>query len=198
MEVRGDHSAVIIRLEKELPEIRSLPKNAFISIIEGQGQLDDTSGRVDFSPCCMAFCKGLEIALFTVVFQRFRSEVSSLASFDEMIIQAASFEKANSITRFVSKGSPLELGTMAFTLNLCRGQTCEKMQLLSSLKGWILAHGFRELIEAVTADQIADIAKRFRNPAAHAETFSREQATEAKRLCFLHLKHHLAAHSELN
>ena len=188
MEARGDHSMMVSQLEAQLPGIRSLPRNAYLSLVEGESQLED-SGRVDFAPCCMAFCKALEITLFDLVFQSFRSSFASSTFFQQAIDQAnePKFEKAGSLTRFVSRGAPLELGSMAFVLNLCRGKTGGRMQLLGQLKGWIQENGFEILIEGSAADEIADIAKRFRNPAAHAETFSRDKANEAKSACLIYL-----------
>lgn len=189
MEARGDHSMMVSQLEAQLPAIRSLPQNAYLSLVEGESQLEDSS-RVDFAPCCMAFCKALEITLFDLVFQSFRSSFASSTSFQQAIDQAnePEFEKAGFLTRFVSKGAPLELGSMAFVLNLCGGRTSRRMQLLGHLKSWIQDNGFEHLIDGSTADEIADIAKRFRNPAAHAEAFTREEANLAKGACLNRLK----------
>jgi tetratricopeptide (TPR) repeat protein len=184
MEQRGDHSIVVAALEEELPGIRDLPSEAFMSIVEAQSQLGDNC-RPDFAPCCMAFCKCLEISIFNLVFQAFRTYALALGSINESIEQAAhpDFEKANSFVRFVSKGAPLELGTMAFTLNLCRGKTAKKMTLLALLREWTESNGYGHLIDQGTPDEIAEIAKDYRNPAAHSKTFSRDDATAAKRLC---------------
>jgi tetratricopeptide (TPR) repeat protein len=189
MQERGDYSVVVARLEKELSLLRDLPHNAFLSITEGQLQLEAT-GRVDFAPCTMAFCKGLEISLYEGVFQAFRADALDFKSFDEMVEQASftEFEKAASFTRFISKGAPLELGTMAFTLNLCRGKTAKKMELLGAFSDWIEGKGLGEIIEQGVANEIAHIAKSYRNPATHSLAFSKEDAQEAKRLCFHYLR----------
>ena len=62
------------------------------------------------------------------------------------------------------------------------------MRLIAMLKKWLAEHRYSSLLEPAAAEQIAKLAKMFRNPAAHAETFAREQALEAKRLTFECLK----------
>jgi hypothetical protein len=53
------------------------------------------------------------------------------------------------------------------------------MQLMAVLNEWLKSHGYGTLVEQPATDQIADLAKRFRNPAAHADNFTRDQASEA-------------------
>jgi tetratricopeptide (TPR) repeat protein len=185
MEQRGDFSSVVASLEAELPGFRAIPINAFISIVEAQRQLDDSS-RADFAPCCMAFCKGLEIFLFTQIFQAFRKDALCLESIGNMIEEAddPDFKKADALTRFISKSAPLELGTMAFTLNLCCGRTAKKMRLLASLRKWVETKDYGILFTHGVADNIAHIAANYRNPSTHTRTFSQNDAAEAKALCF--------------
>jgi tetratricopeptide (TPR) repeat protein len=185
MEGRGDHSILVARLERELPWLRKLPNEAFISLLEAEYQLDETS-RADFAPCCMTFCKALEISLRKLLFSEFRTHVCALRTFHEIIAQASKseFGRAGPLTRFVAKEASLELGKMALILDLFRNQTWNEMRLMAIFWDWLKGYGYGPLLDQIATDQIAILARRFRNPAAHAETFTRDQAAEAKRLTF--------------
>jgi tetratricopeptide (TPR) repeat protein len=183
MEQRGDYSSLVAKLEREeLPGLRNLPESAFVSILEAESQINEPT-RLDFAPCSMAFCKSVEILLYCKVFKEFRGFIKSHSMFETIAEQSddSGFEKALSFTKFILKGTPVELGTMAFTLNLCRGKTASSMKLLSAFRDWLTANDFVDLIQPCVADSIGGLAKGYRNPAAHSETHSRETAQEARR-----------------
>jgi hypothetical protein len=184
MEQRGDYSIWLSCLEKECPVIGRLPFPAIRSIVEGQAQLDETT-RADFAPSCVAFCKALEIALFTMAFQAFRQHIQTSPAVVDLLAQAANpdFEKASAFTKFISKGVPLELGTMAMLLNFCRGNTGKNMKLLGAFRDWLDANGFAVLVQPGIADQIGSFAKTYRNPATHSENYNRETGLEVRRVC---------------
>jgi tetratricopeptide (TPR) repeat protein len=193
MEMKGDHSITAAKIESELPGVRSLPSAALRTLIEAEYQLSNTA-RADFAPCCMAFCKGLEIAMFRSVFVEFRNWVSALPEAESVFSEAQSdaSEKAANFIRFATKQSPLELGAMAHALKLAGGKTASKLKLVGLFREWLTVNGYEELMSGESPDALSEIARSYRNPAAHAESFTHEQATLVRRLCFDQLRYLLA------
>ena len=183
-EQRGDHSALMCGLEEAFPRIRSLPDPAIRTLIEAQAQLDEAT-RADFAPCCMAFCKGVEIALFTMTFRSFRDHIQNSPGLEGMLAQASSpgFEKAGSIVKFLSKGTPIELGGMAFIFTLCQGKTGQSMQMLRHFREWLASRSFGSLLEPGVVESLADLAKSYRNPASHSTNYDRKTGLEVRRVC---------------
>ena len=197
MEDRKDHSVLVARLEQDLPAIRTLPGNAIRSLVEGQAQLDETP-RADFSPCCVALCKGVEISLVDQVLGAFRDTIKDDPHREQMMKQAADpeFEKANTFTRFIFRDAHIELGSMAFAFNLCRGNTGKNLAVLASFREWLHDNGFAPLLNEGFADKLGNLAKSFRNPAAHTVTHNREAALEVKARCLALLNEAFAEHFE--
>ena len=192
MEKRGDHSIIAARLDGELPGVSALPRTAFVTLLEAQCQLDETM-RADFAPCCMAFCKALEISLYQMVFHPFRSEVSRLPDLtrlteSEEAKRAINGEsKGGALVKFVDKRVPLELGSMAFILPLCRGRTAQNLELMGAFRDWLERNDLKNLYDSKRPEKLQELAKTYRNPAAHDENFNRAAAMEVKSRCFEHL-----------
>jgi len=165
-----------------------LPRSALVSLIEAQAQWDENA-RADFAPCCMAFCKAVEISLFDL-FQKFRGDIAAQPNFPAMLAQGGDpeFQKAQAFVRFLVKGSPLELGTTAFVLKLCLGNTGKNLAMLGALKQWLEASNCHALLKTETTDVISRLAAKYRNPAAHSDPFDRNTVNEARKLCFSLLK----------
>jgi Flp pilus assembly protein TadD len=192
MEKRGDHSIIAARLDGELPGVTTLPRTAYITILEAQCQLED-SMRADFAPCCMAFCKALEISLYQTVFVRFRAEISqlpsrnSLTGSDEAKRAIAGIGKGGALVKFVAKQVPLELGSMAFILPLCRGETARNLELMGAFRDWLEQNGLKNLYSSERPEKLQELARRYRNPAAHDVNFNCATAVEVKSHCMEHL-----------
>ena len=193
METRGDHSITASRLEAQLPGFLKLQGTALRTLIEAEYQLGNST-RADFAPCCMAFCKGLEIVLFRYVFVPFRDWVVNHAEAAVVFQQAKSceFEKAAGFVKCVTKQAPLELGAMSFSLRLCGGKTADKLKLLGLFREWLLAKGFESLLTQERTEALSELARSYRNPAAHAESFTHKQAREVKDLCLAELRYLLS------
>ncbi len=193
MEARGDHSITAAKVEAELPGVLELPSAAVRTLIEAEYQLSNST-RPDFAPCCMAFCKGLEIAIFRRIFVQFRDWVSALPEAESVFSEAQcdTSEKAANFIRFVTKQSPLELGAMAHALKLCGGKTASRLKLVGLFRDWLISNGYEPLLSEGCPDALSDIARLYRNPAAHAESFTLEQANHVRSLCFDQLRRLLA------
>jgi len=185
MEHRGDYSSIAIIVENEIPKAHKLPKEAFITLIEAQIQIDDQS-RVDFSPCCMAFCKALEITLYHLCFVKFRSEIMSRSNYNSLLqdYQKSLIDKGAAFYKFVVRKMPLELGSMSFILPLCKGKTADSMLLLGHFRDWLLKVNYEALFNTERPEQIQSIAKKYRNPAAHTSVFNRNTAIDVKNACY--------------
>jgi tetratricopeptide (TPR) repeat protein len=182
MERRGDFSATVARLSTVLPDISVLPNDALLSIVEAQRQLDDSS-RADYAPAILAFCKTIEITLRDQVFVPFRKIALSDQDYGSMAAQAIeeAFAKAASFTRFVTKGAHLELGGMSMALQLCGGRTGRDMQMLSKFNGFIVNDLRRpKLFDRGFTEAISNLARNYRNPAAHASSFDRQTALKVR------------------
>jgi hypothetical protein len=95
--------------------------------------------------------------------------------------------EAGPLTRFVAKEAFCELGNWRLSWVYVAIRLGTKRALSPCLTNGS-EQGYSRLVEPAAADQIANLAKRFRNPAAHAETFTRDQVSEARRLTFKCLK----------
>jgi Flp pilus assembly protein TadD len=192
MERRGDHSIIAARLDGELPGVTALPRAAFVTLVEAQCQLEDTK-RADFAPCCMAFCKALEISLYQMIFVRFRAEISQLpyldhlTESDEAKRSITGESKGGALVKFVAKQVPLELGSMAFILPLCRGRTAQNLELMGAFRDWLERNDLKNLYDGERPEKLQELAKKYRNPAAHNENFDRAAAIEVKSRCIEHL-----------
>lgn len=182
MERRGDFSTTVARLSTELPDISVLPNDALLSIVEAQRQLDDLS-RADYAPAILAFCKTIEITLRDQVFVPFRKIVLSDQDYGSLAAQAIeeSFEKAASFTKFVTKGAHMDLGGMSMALQLCGGRTGRDMQMLSKFNSFIV-NDLRKpkLFDRGFTEAISNLARNYRNPAAHASSFDRQTALKVR------------------
>ena len=77
-----------------------------------------------------------------------------------------------------------ELGTMAHLLRLCNGRTAQKEYLVGQLRNFIKeVLNCDTLLDKETIELIGLIAKEFRNPGAHSNTFTKDEAEECRQLC---------------
>lgn len=184
MERRGDYSILLAQLEEVLPAIHKLPEEAIRSLVEGQRQVAEEQ-RPDYAPCCLAFCKALEIALTKGVFEAFRDDIKANADYEPICKQSLEpcCEKALPFSHFITKGSPMELGRIGFTLSLCTGRTGRDSRLLSEFRQWLVDQALGAVLEVDFRNKLDQLAREFRNPAAHSSAYSRQEAIEARRLC---------------
>lgn len=184
MENRGDFSALAEKVIGTFPQVKSLPSRAYLSFLEGERLLDDVS-RIDYSPAVLAFAKALEITLKTVVFDAFRSTVVGAPDFKSVMADASNklYRSAQKFASFVSNGTHQELGTMAKTMTLCSEPMGGTMKLLLRFKSFVETQlRLRQALDPVVVKTIAELAKDYRNPAAHSQTFDRASAERARQI----------------
>jgi tetratricopeptide (TPR) repeat protein len=182
MEKRGDFSPLAEQLACNHPEIERLPDNAYVSFLEGERLLDDSS-HADYAPAVLAYAKTLEISLKQLVFDPFRKEVANLQDAPQLLLQAKEkrFNRARNFLQFIENGAFFELGKMAVTLRQCSEPIAADMKLLGAFVqflGGIL--GKASLYAANTVDQIESLAKDYRNPSVHARRFDKSEASAVR------------------
>jgi hypothetical protein len=151
----------------------------------------------------MAFCKALEISLYQMVFLPFRSEVSRspdltrLTESEEAKRALKGESKGTALLKFVINQVPLELGSMAFLLPLCRGKTAQKLELMGAFRDWLQEKNLSELYDndAKRAEKLQELAKAYRNPAAHDRNFTHAEGLNVRALCLPHLAYLLGVNN---
>ena len=184
---RGDQSAVFAIIEERLPQWRSLlPPNGQASMIEAERRVRD-SRSTDHSQEIVAFAKAVEITLHRVVFDAFkgRANVNFNVSLHVEPFVTDRNSKANRLATFIYRGFSLELGSMAFILNLCRGRTADQIAIIGILRDFIQGHlGLEQLLEEENLARLQTLARDYRNPAAHEKSFDHESAMSARQLTY--------------
>jgi hypothetical protein len=185
MHLRGDYSAEAARLSEMLPGLRALPRPALESLLEAERRWTEHSVH-DYAPDIVSFAKAVEITLKQCYFDGFRKElIGDSLRLDEVreALYDKRVENAHRFLKFLDGGSHLELGSMVFILRLLSGKTSRRLGVLRQFRSYIAACNPKLASELSTIlDRIDGIAK-VRNPAAHAETFTRETADRVRESC---------------
>jgi tetratricopeptide (TPR) repeat protein len=190
LERRGDFSPLAEALASKHPEIERLPDNAFVSFLEGERLLDDSS-HADYAPAVLAYAKCLEISIKQLVFDPFRVAVTGRQDASQIFQQAKEkrFNDAKSFLQFVEHGAFFELGKMAVTLRQSSEPIASDMKLLVAFVQFLGGTaGMTALYSPGTVSQIKTLAKDFRNPSAHAKRFDKAEASVARSIVLPILK----------
>ncbi len=182
MEKRGDFSPLAEKVASVFPEVKLLPARAYLSFLEGERLLDDDS-RIDSSPAVLAFSKALEITLKNVVFDAFRNAIVGAPDFGALLSDAYNntYRDAAKFTSFIKNGSCHELGGMAKTLNLCSRPIGGSMKLLIRFRTFVqIDLHLKAVLAPALITAIGDLARNYRNPAAHSQNFDKPAAQHVK------------------
>lgn len=184
MQQRGDHSIYVRAIKEKIPNYDRLPPPAQASMIEGEKRLADPTGG-DYSMAVLSFCKAVEIALKTMVLEPFRNKFQLEIEIDQIkairVNTPKSLNKAQKFLLFVEKGYFLGLGEAAITLELLDQPEAAGNICLANLSHFIRTDlQSPDLLEENTIMKLRNLSRDFRNRAAHAATFDRESALQAK------------------
>lgn len=183
---RADASAALAAVEEQFTAWRMLPDNAQRSLVEAE-RFFNLGTAVDFSPAIVAFAKAFEICLYELVFKSFKDHSGADFRIEQHVkaVLEDPQSKAIRLARFVVAGHALELGAMTFLLQLCTGRTCDRIPLLAALRDHIVtrltAPGLLDKDYLVAAEALAS---RFRNKAAHEQTFDHEACRRARDIVY--------------
>ena len=186
LEQHGDFSVFYASLSKQIPLFDRLPWEAKASILEGEKRLSSETPMLDHSTVAVSFAKAVEISLFQLVFEPYKLHCNTKINITQEIelAQQRQGSQATNLFRFLEKGLHLELGSMAHLFRLCNGRTAGKEFLIGQLLNFLKNNlGSSGLLESDIVGLIDSIARDFRNPGAHAEVLTREQADECRRIC---------------
>jgi tetratricopeptide (TPR) repeat protein len=186
LEQHGDFSVFYVSLSEQIPLFDRLPWEAKASILEGERRLFAETPMLDHSTVAVSFAKAVEISLLKLVFEPYKSHCDARINVTQEIelAQQKQESQATNLFKFLDKGLHLELGSMAHLFRLCNGRTARKEFLIGQLLEFLENHlGARGLLESDIVGWISSIARDFRNPGAHAEVLTREQAQECRRIC---------------
>ena len=186
LEQHGDFSVFYVSLSQQIPLFDRLPWEAKASILEGERRLLAETPMLDHSTVAVSFAKAVEISLLKLVFEPYKSHCDARINVTQEIelAQQKQESQATNLFKFLDKGLHLELGSMAHLFQLCNGRTARKEFLIGQLLEFLENHlGARGLLESDIVGWISSIARDFRNPGAHAEVLTREQAQECRRIC---------------
>jgi tetratricopeptide (TPR) repeat protein len=178
---RGDFSGLWAEFAEQVSVWEKLPHEAKLALIEPQRRLT-AGGAADHAPDVMSFAKAVEIALRCLVFDPY-AEVARRDPALETHVEAGlsdKFRKAHGFVRFVQRGQHLELGSMLFSLRLCRGKTGRKLALLGRLRDFV-EEDLRSpaLLSDESFDDLEALAG-LRNPAAHSTAYGQAEARRAR------------------
>lgn len=183
---RADFSAAIASIQEHFPRLRTLPESSQKSLLEAE-QAFQVKASIDFSPAIVAYAKSVEICLYDCVFKSFK-ECSGADFRIEQHVKAVLADpqsKAIRLARFVEAGHALELGTMTFLLQLCRGRTAQRIPLLAALREHILESlAAPAVLDKDYLDTMECLASRFRNKAAHEQTFDAAACGKVRAIVF--------------
>ena len=181
-QTKGDFSALLSSLITELPVFQQLPSEAQSSLSEGEKRLREINAG-DFSLAVVAFSKAVEVALRKVVLDPFREKYQYAIEIEhETNIKIIGKQRgAEKFIQFVEKGFFIGLGEMAIALNLCNQPTSLQAPCIGKLRAFIFDQlKFQLLLDPKTIESIAELAKNYRNKAAHSAVLDRDAALAAR------------------
>lgn len=185
MKMRGDISPVYVAIQKMLPNWKSLPQQAQNALLESERRFIENSSS-DHAPEVLGYAKSVEITLANLLFGSFREKGIGIQAREEIDVVLTADDKKQKTVRlasYVKKGSKLELGTMAFFLRLCTGKTVTQSSLLRDLREFVLQASPAALDDS-TLERLETLARDYRNPAAHDQSFDRQSAEEARSFAY--------------
>lgn len=183
MEQRSDFSAIIKKLRKTFHSWDNFLKESQSSIIEGEKGLENT-GRVDYSSVIVLFSKAIEIMLLKKVFFQFRNKLTftkeSLNNFNNILTDKD--HKLNRFASFIDNTiSNLELGTMVHMLKFCKKDEFKSNPLINEFIIFLVNGKFNKILEKKNINLLFKITD-YRNPAAHSQVYSIDEAMQVKEL----------------
>jgi tetratricopeptide (TPR) repeat protein len=181
MHKRGDMSEIIAELITEVPIWEFMPNEAKIAILEGDNTISNGSS-LDYAPVIVTIVKSVEITLKKMLFDKFLSKCRLNLNIEESISigRQSKFKQAHNFITFIEKGRYLELGAMNHIFNLCNGKTANKLPLLQDLKDFICKDlKWNDLLLKQTIGDISFLSS-MRNPAAHSNTYNKDNAIEIR------------------
>ena len=188
MEKRGDYSILVQQLRQNVPNFDKLPTEAQDSIIEAEHRMA-SSDSFDYAPVIVGFSKSFEICLYEMVFNFYRQVCQKEIDIEKTVEpifthDSQQTKKVRAFASFLKGGKPPALDAMHMALNFCNGSTAQKQEIIGRFKEFILYRIKREqLLNETTLDNIQTL-KRYRNPAAHSQTFTFDQAKQVQSIVF--------------
>lgn len=183
---RADASTALAAVERHFAAWRMLPVNAQRSLVEAE-RIFHLGTAVDFSPAIVAFAKTFEICLYELVFKSFKDHSGADFRIEQHVkaVLEDPQSKAIRLARFVEAGHALELGSMTFLLQLCTGRTCDRIPLLAALRDHIVTRlGAPGLLDKEYLAAAEMLASRYRNKAAHEQTFDQGACRHAREIVY--------------
>jgi len=181
MHKRGDMSEIIAGLVTEVPIWNTMPNEAKIAILEGDNRIS-SENSLDYAPVIVTIVKSVEITLKKMLFDKFLSKCRLNINIEESISigKHSKFKQAHNFITFIEKGKYLELGATNHIFNLCNGKTANKLPLLQDLKDFICKDlKWNNLLSNQAIDDIS-LLSSMRNPAAHSDTYNKDNAIEIR------------------
>lgn len=169
--------------KKQFNELEELSKTYLINaefLYENLQKLN----TMDMSPYIAQYCKVLELEIKTKIFIPFVRKIKQNNNYK--VIYAIDFNGsmngkcARKLADSISKKQfHIELGTMAYTLKMV--ETGINSPLLNELKIYIESNFNKELISEHYFQKVTDIARNYRNAAAHTELIDLKKANLGKK-----------------
>ena len=181
MDKRGDLSEILFALKEKIPVWDCLPDEAKSALMEGYKRIS-TKNSIDYAPVIVTIVKSLEISLKALLFDKFKESCEldiHINQYIEIGLQPK-FKQAHNFIRFIEKGAYLELGSMNHIFKLAKGKTGNKLPLLNLLNEFILnSLKWKAFTSSETIEKL-EYLSGMRNPAAHAKTFTLQDAKDVR------------------
>lgn len=183
MRDQNDYSDILNAIEFELHNVRIIPNDALVSLIEGETRFRETGHSLDCSPTILAYSKSLELTLRHLVFAQFSNSI--IERREELIDKALTDKNLNQYRGFINflKTSRIELGAIHQTILLSKGKTAGRVELLGKFNQFLQIR-FPTLLEDDTLSSLKNVSSKFRNEAVHERTFAVDELSELRSLVF--------------
>jgi hypothetical protein len=168
LQSQGDISHIVNSLREQVPGFSALEKSSRGSLVEAEARFLSSDVKYDPSATVHGYCKALEIHVKKAIFGAFKLHIQAHKDLSVLIEQAKSDKKAgqfSALLRFFSTDF-IELGGMLKSMELARGKTADRVELVSELKKFIAAR-YPRLLDAGFQENLQLLATNFRNPSAH-------------------------------
>lgn len=182
-EEMGDMSHLTASLRSYIPAFSTLSEGSQAPLFNAEHRYISSGVSFDPASTIHSFCKGLEIELRDVYFERLRQDIRQLENFLELIDEAKAsknIRQTANVVRYL-EGGFAELGVMVRCLQFASGKTARAVPLFGLIRGWLELQA-PCMLEEKFIDQLNLLIRDFRNPSAHNSVHSLEDVTSARAL----------------